>query len=433
MKKRFWILLPILGFLLVSITYIGGGRSEKLNTSSNNIVQVISEAIKESGAVENSEEEIIKLDVLGDVLEGLQDKFIQIKEGGGEVTILESDENKLVIDYTIKSENDKWKKCSFSMERSAMWLPAYETKDEVIKYFKARHKDMTLLEVYSHKEDYLKQHSEESQEVFYKIQEGDRVYSYCNYAGYTLSLSESLESEEFTRDTFFSTWYDESRKVLSWNGDGTLVHRMTLDIGIGTPFIFEFELDSIELQEIGNVCTYSVKVSEEENRNPFQLFDVHTLVSFQDDPFYFEDVNMDGYQDLMVDYYRAHNVSSSIFLWNSAQRKFVPYDSEPYWGAGYRLFPEKRQVLTRIHNSGSDSDFTLYQFISETDYQKLREFSRYVVYDEGSESVTHFTITYYDKQGNESDKLEYSYGENLTDEKENELFDAFLNNDTPKK
>ena len=115
-----------------------------------------------------------------------------------------------------------------------------------------------------------------------------------------------------------------------------------LDIGTGTPFIFEFELDSIEPQEeFGDEYTYSVKVSEEENRNPFQLFDVHTLVSFQDDPFYFEDVNMDGYQDLMVDYYRAHNVSSSIFLWNSAQRKFVPYDSEPYWGAGYRLFPEK--------------------------------------------------------------------------------------------
>ena len=455
MRKRFWIWLPVFGFLLVGITYIIGGQVEEIKASSNRIIQATSRAIKEeklirdemltqdSHLAQNSEEEIIKLDVSGDILEGLQDTLIEIKENGGEVTILESDENKLLMDYTIKNEEGKWERCSFSMERSAMWLPAYETKDEAIKYFKARHKDMTLLEVYSHDEDYLKQHSQQSQEVLYKIQEGDRFYLYCNYEGYSLSISQYLELEEFTGGFFFSIRYDEFRQVLSWNGDGTFTERdfqdnwcrMTLDIGTGTPFIFEFELDSIELQEIGNVCTYSVKVSEEGNNNPFQLLEVQAVDSLKRNLFNFEDINMDGYQDLIVDYYRAHNVSRTAFLWNSVQREFVSFSGsgELNYGAGYRLIPEKRQVLTRIHGTASDTDFTLYQFISETDYQKLREFSRYVVYDEGPESVTHFTITYYDKQGNVSDKLEYSYGEDLTDEKENELFDAFLNNDRPKK
>ncbi len=457
--------------LLVGTGYLNTRQAGEIKAASDNRIQAKSEVVKEAEAKENNKQQVVplkeekqitgevptkekslaektkeqlmKLDVSGSIIEGLQGGVEDLKKDNGEVISLKSDEMNLLIDYTIKNEEGEVFKCNFSLERSAERLPAYETKEKAVEFFKARHKAMTLLEVYPHDDDYLDKHPEESKEAFYMIWEGDKVYAYCNDGEYGLIMAETLNSDEgsfsnFERCVMWYSKYSWISPVLSWNADGTFIKKnfrdkeyaMYLDIGTGNRLFIECEL--VGMRETESIdYTYSVEVSEDGNKTPLQLFEVDTM---ETDPFYFEDMNMDGYQDFIVDYHRAHNTSRTVYLWNSAQKKFVRFKGELFvFSQSNRTNPEKREVIQTIHNSGVDKEYIRYRWINETDYQKLSELRVYLVYEEGPDYGWHYTITFYDKQGNVSGESNYFYGENISDEKEAEIYDEFLKDDIEEK
>lgn len=69
-----------------------------------------------------------------------------------------------------------------------------------------------------------------------------------------------------------------------------------------------------------------------------------------------EDVNFDGYPDLVITYFTgATNASFSFFLWDNEAQQFTADNGIWVWLSNYTLYPEKQIVYNHLHNSAVEN------------------------------------------------------------------------------
>lgn len=109
---------------------------------------------------------------------------------------------------------------------------------------------------------------------------------------------------------------------------------------------------------------YIVRLSICESDNPERFIqDLYftTENALAEDTFNFADINFDGYLDLDSLYYAAvSNEVKTFFLWEPAQGKFVPAALYGQWLSRYAVYPEKRLILSYIHETALTGDYELY-------------------------------------------------------------------------
>ena len=119
-----------------------------------------------------------------------------------------------------------------------------------------------------------------------------------------------------------------------------------------------------------------VTVRREGEETPFQTFYIEKRDSNYALPTYFEDINVDGYEDLIiVNTFGASNLNAGSYLWSPSEGRFLEDTGLLDFYSGYDVDTINRRIHVYTHGAAYIGSGEAYQWIGESDFEKIKLFS----------------------------------------------------------
>ncbi len=165
----------------------------------------------------------------------------------------------------------------------------------------------------------------------------------------------------------------EPGKSIEISGTATdQVQRVKQDIGDGKELELEIRELAEKREEDEFFPTYHYQIRLYLEKSLIQTLEM--ISSEQEDCFWFEDINADGYYDLCCNYYYGANGGTmSYCLWSPAEGKYVETPKDMYYG-NYSVDCENRRLYVHEHSSAVSGTELSYQWYGETGRRLVGKF-----------------------------------------------------------
>ena len=385
--------------------------------------------LKESGSVEDN------FDYTEDGLKGFRNYF-QYEENCmrvyGEILLFHRQKDGFYFKLERGSEENRY--VEEVVLRSTDVDLEHDSWEDALSYFSDRYPDMYSLEAYLYGKDTIWNFEGEIPDsVFYRVEEPEGSHGFFAQNGKTFEvLSQGKPSYYNTVDDMRDIVGYDYEDCFLWERkeDGSIIYEDNLegkfsyvkDLGSEKIVRIRAEIVGKEEGESGDIFTYKVEIVDEKENKFIQEFQVNSE-RFHRSPFRFEDINVDGYQDLSVEqYYGAVYGMASHYIFSPSKEKFVKLDSEfDYYLAYYGVNYETRKFYMHYRDSAISGTEITYQWKNEMDYEMIRKF----VHDNFSvDDGVQVTITRYEN-GKEETLSDYLYSLEEYEERLNDIWRTY--------
>lgn len=164
-----------------------------------------------------------------------------------------------------------------------------------------------------------------------------------------------------------------------------------------------------------------VFVRKEGEEEPLQVFYIWKSASPYALPSYFEDINADGYQDLIVvNTFGAANLNAATFLWSPSEGRFSEDTGVLDFYSGYYVDAVNRRIHVRSHGSAVSGGRDVYQWTGESGYEQIKSFS----YDGNSLERVEVRIVQYEN-GRQEVWMDCAYDREEFDELYQDIYNSY--------
>lgn len=118
-----------------------------------------------------------------------------------------------------------------------------------------------------------------------------------------------------------------------------------------------------------------VSIRKEGEEAPLQVFYIWKCASPDVPESYFEDINADGYQDLIVVNRLAANLNAAVFLWSPSEGRFLEDTGILDFYSSYYVDAVNRRIHVSTHGSAIAGSWETYQWTGESGLEEIKSFS----------------------------------------------------------
>lgn len=118
-----------------------------------------------------------------------------------------------------------------------------------------------------------------------------------------------------------------------------------------------------------------VSIRKEGEEAPLQVFYIWKCASPDVPESYFEDINADGYQDLIVVNRLAANLNAAVFLWSPSEGRFLEDTGILDFYSSYYVDAVNRRIHVSTHGSALAGSWETYQWTGESGLEEIKSFS----------------------------------------------------------
>ncbi|MBD5510619.1 MAG: hypothetical protein HDR08_05120 [Lachnospiraceae bacterium] len=294
--------------------------------------------------------------------------------------------------FSLKLERDKEEEgdekgtevCEFWMQ-AGVSLPDCGTEADYLSYFEENYPTMSYYRVDlkswkpGEKADY--------DDVWRQIEDSEGKYAFFYRDG--IPCAAGILGEDFIGavgklkrqsdyDMDYGYWQrEENGDIYCKDALGGFFEYIEQEVNGERLIITIQDIDDREDRKDEEIFDYmEVSVRKEGEEEPLQVFYIWKCASPDAWPSYFEDINADGYQDLIVvNTFAAANLNAATFLWLPSEGRFSEDTGVLDFYSDYYVDAVNRRIHVHTHGSAITGSWDTYQWTGESGLERIKFFS----------------------------------------------------------
>lgn len=297
--------------------------------------------------------------------------------------------------FSLKLERDKEEEgdeketevCEFWMQ-TGVDLPDCGSEADYLSYFVEGYPTMSYYRV--DLKDREPGEEADYNNVWRQIEDSEGKYVFFYYNG--IPCAAGVQGEDFIGavgklkgqsgygiydSTNYGYWQrEENGDIYCKDALGGFIEYIEREVNGERLIIMTWDIDDREDRQDEEIFDrMEVSIRKEGEEVPLQVFYIWKCASPDVPESYFEDINADGYQDLIVVNRLAANLNAAVFLWSPSEGRFLEDTGVLDFYSSYYVDAVNRRIHVSTHGSAITGSWTTYQWTGESGLEEIKCFS----------------------------------------------------------